>query len=442
MNDVQHYYDYKNDIYVNEYGSFLNQHQFRKKEEQLRFTDITLRVYFALNKEYIDVRANRFILAVVSDYFKSMLTLLPQQQGDGTIVNIHTDYDREEHGSVIQEFFTLFHVSLFDDTQFNIEQLEFIVSNVFVLCEMASYFQFRALEMYCQHKMVQHFDVVQFGAFFNFCLIENVHNGLYSVVHERKYLFKRLVSWFVCCAEIRDYMLPYTSLMMDTSNRNLQNKITTMPSRRSIKPSVVPVSEGHRKRKRHQLRTVNDKKVEIYEHMHAFIENFLDYDCYSSFVKEHDSMTTQLRSFTRLCVSCVTHKTSINMTCMNQVMPQHNTRRKWYFYADLNIDRTKCSTLYARIEDSHVSTSPDVMNLDQNTSFISCDTEVTTLSKLYENKATKNILPVISNFKQFVALCQFKLHENDQCYYGECDSCRARHTPLYIIKFDLNATIM
>lgn len=439
--DVQYYYEYISSLQKKmalpmlsmNHGGFVNES--RRVVDEEKFSDITLRIQFDDICGFpmsIDICIHRVILSRKSAYFDSLFGDDFSHSGNSMIpLRVALHYD---DAPIVKEFFRLFYEPIFEDSHFTTSQYEYIVTNALSLYQMSEQFLFHALRKYCKHKIFERFDISLFSTIFNYCVTNTTavataaSKPLY-VIPGRESLFKRLISWFVCCADVHGSQHPFINVCPvdddDDDDDTMNNTITGAPN------SFIPPPQEHtdeESRKRRRPSGSNDKKIETQIYMRNMIENFDQYDLYSFFI-HHDteSRTTRIRSFGRLCEACVHNKSTIHIARINQLMPD-NTRRKWHFYLELAKHDTEISSLYAQ-----------VVSNDGKNKTLQCQTRITVLSKLYKNK-TQVAIPVISSLESFTDLHQFSINEPEFCYHGECDVCHASQTRLFIVKYEIDAT--
>ncbi len=407
-----------------------------------KFSDVTLRIQFEnvdLFPTFIDIQTHRVILSRKSAYFDRLFSKF-KDTGLNKVIPLHIALHYND-APVVVEFFRLFGVSVIGDNHFTAHQYEFIVTNVLIMHHLAEQFLFHALRKYCKHKIYERFDVSLFDTIFNQSVARrnnnnnsNEHNTNIETENEesnkplyvipgRESLFRRLIAWFVCCADTHGNHLPYIELSGNMVTED--NHITGAPN------SLIPPPQQHNEdynRKRKRLSSSNDKKVETLLYMREAIENFDLFDLYS-FAINHDiaTKTTRIRSFGRLCESCVHSKNTLHVARINQIMPE-GSRRKWHFYLEIEKDQ---SSLYVRVDNMSSTSLPTML----------CKSQVTVLSKLYKNEP--QVSPtVMSSLDTFTKLNQFCINEAEFCYHGECDICHVSQTRLFIVKYEIEAVNM
>lgn len=416
-------------------GSFVN--VWRPTE---RLADVTLRLQFDNLGPFpmsTDVQTHRIVLASHSAYFDGLFN----DAHCGTtasIVPIRITLHYDE-APVVKEFFRLFYVSVFDDAMFTTQQLEFIVTNVLILHHLASQFLFDALRKYCRHKLYERFDIPLFGVIFNQCVARQVDQRLY-VIPGNESLFRRLIAWFVCCADVHNSRLPFVELGLrddDDADANgdmtmdvsIINPLTSRPNPLITPPPQQRTHGGKRKR----LSASNEKKVQVLDYMRSIVDSFDLYDTYS-FCLRHDETTntTSIRSFGRLCETCANNKQTLHIARINQTIDNGETRRRWHVYLDLSSSSPQASSsLYVNIKTRHGKAIITPMR---------CQSRVTVLSNRYQNKTQAAQQPVFSTLDSFTLLQHFYLDDIDCCYTGECDACHESNVRLFIVKYEIEAT--
>lgn len=467
----------------NFYGNvFVNLNGFNN-EKQLnneRFTDITLRIHFIDThnvNQFIDIQTHKVILAACSGYFYGVFNdNFCQYSNNNNIHEIHLNIVISDP-LIIKEFFRLFYLPVFDDTQLSIQKLEYIVLNSILLHALSTRFLFNSLKSYCERIIYERLDNDLFNDLFKYCAGANPCNNsnintsdnidtiiTRYVMHDKIDMFKRIISWFICCcSDIHSNHLTYINKLREDNdnddtiiddNDNI-NKMTNKPNYQLLNQKTNTPKEDYciLKRKRKQLSTSNNNKIEMFDYISSAVEYFDKYDLYSCFIKNiQDPVTntihnTLIRSFNRICPSCIDNNTTIQVCRMNQHISNNTIIRKWHFYLDLTTESKKYSTIYARVinkpkidegrqQQRIVSPPPRDINI------FSCQTSITQLSKLFNNNPSTGNIPVISNLSQFTQLHQFYLHDTDCCYKGECDICHTHNTHIFIIKYDINVTLL
>jgi hypothetical protein len=470
---------------ANLYGkAFINQ---QNTGYDHQFTDVTLRVHYRVASDattvdqqqqqqqqhqrdewhHVDIKTHRHMLAKCSEYFARLFLFGAGTGHDGSDVNLYlneqmpaadaaTDQGDETAEktscALIRQFFSLFYEPVLDDSQFSIARVESVVSEVLTLHSLASQFLFVPLEKYCALKLYERMDMAVFTAVFNYCVMPTPNllaasRQTYHVVDSRAELFRRLLSWFVCCADIQDYHLPYLNMLVEMANgaTSLSNSMeceVQPPQQQQLQRATALLKDKNRKRKR--LSTSNDKKIEMFDYMSTLIDQFDAYDCHSCRIEERGDTATEIRSFHRICAQCIGENKQIHITRMSQQLAARRSTRTWYFYLDLTLpaNHFKPSTLYARIVDqpqlgSIAATAAAAAEQPQPKISLSVETQVTLLSRLYENRPAVNELPVVSDLEKFTALNSFSLHDESHCYTGECDVCHSHNRRIYVVRYDV-----
>jgi len=432
-----------------------------------QFTDVTLRVHYRVNDTYpivwhqVEIKTHRYILAACSEYFAKLFTF-GGGSGSGCYneeVNLYLNEqmlqatsESEEEATMnvcalIRQFFSMAYRPILEDSQFTLTCMENVISDVLILHSLASQFLFSTLEKYCAYKLYERLDVQVFTDVFNYCVLPTPtfltdSRQTYHVIDSRITLFRRLVAWFVCCADIQDYHLPYLNMLVEMANSNsgtvsLSNSMECevgssqqQQQQQQQQQRTTIMKDKNRKRKR--LSTSNDKKIELFDYMSTLIVNFDAYDQYSCRIEEVGATTTEIRSFHRVCPQCISENKQIHITRMNQTLRGGGGQltRTWYFYLNLTMEMNTHSTLYARIITVSSSSSDGQMSLE---------TSITQLSKLYENRTTggSDDQPVVSTLDTFTALSEFSLHDQSHCYMGECDVCHSPNRRIYVVRYDI-----
>ena len=387
------------------------------------FTDITLRLHYKdydNNTLHQEIRAHRVILAACSDYFARMFDYAARTQPASTVCDIYLEdtMSNKDAMTLLPQFFALFYQPVLDDTQFSIHQLEQIVGQVLALRTLATQFLFTALEQYLTHKLYERLDIQVFVAVFIYCLTP-VSVGAYQLIDERVSLFRRLIAWFVCCADIQDYHLPHLNRIMELDTTNMDCE--SSPDQRQLFQGSDDIREKNRKRKR--LSTSNDTKVAIFDFMSGLVAQFDAHDLYSCRTHElPETGETEIRLFQRVCTQCIGDRKQVHIARANQI------HRKWFFYLDLTMNHESRSTLHAKIVDSNGNSSGTT---------VSCKTTITLLSRLFENRPQTNDRPVVSSLEHFTSLIGFRLHDASHCYLGECDVCHSHNRRIYVVRYDV-----
>lgn len=422
-------------IEMNNTSGFINQS--RQTVAHTQFSDITLRIQFENTGPFpmiTDIETHRFILATKSAYFESLFSqqfASTQQDPSSSIVILRLDQMPFSEAPVVREFFRLFYVQIFDDSQFTTNENTYIVTNVIVLHHLAEQFMFHALRKYCRHKIFQHLNLDTFTVLMNQCVARYnegmPHQQPLYVIPGKESLFRRLVSWFVCCARVSgNNGLPFADL--EGGEMPIINEVTQRPN------SLIPPPQQHDpyKQKRKRISESSNRKAEILRCMQNTITDFdALYDTYSfSLQYDQASRATRIRSFGRLCESCAHNKSSFHFAVINQVMPEDDApHRKWHIYLDLGDPMVpQSSALYVKLSNHEYP--------------MLCYTRITTLSKRYKNKVQTGMMPMIiprSSSPSFVNLQQFSLNEPEFCYHGQCDKCHLSDTRLFIIKYEIDA---
>ena len=442
----------------NLYGNiFVNMNRFTNNNDHETFSDVTIIIHYmdgnTNTNSCVELFLHRIILTR-SDYFvrlfkeKDLTTGQEKRRFDIYLDVVIYDID------VVKEFFRLFYVSIFDDTQLHISKFEMVVSNSILLHSLSSQFLFTPLRKYCKKIIFERFDLELFINVFKYCTASLPHYNnnntdivttttkiLYYIIPDKIGIFKRLISWFICCADIHQSQLPYINLST-TVNYEEINRLTNTFNDKLYKSTEI--EENIMKRKKKRLITSNDNKIETFDYISSSIYEFEKYDLYSCYIKEeyiNNNTLTSIRSFSRVCKSCIETSQTVQICRMNQVIPYSNTIRKWNFYLELTTEQKKNSTLYAKVIDLPKSNSRHDMHIENHTnnSLFSCHTTITMLSKLYKNKPTKHT--IVSNLNTFTPLQQFYLHEHESCYNGECDVCHIHNTRIFIIKYDVDVSL-
>lgn len=448
--DIQYYYEYIANLQKKivqpmlcmNHGGFINQSSTTTGLNE-KFTDVTLRIRFddiGVFPMVTDIHTHRIILATKSAYFNGLFSEGFQEGSSSSSsmmaaapiiipIQMQNHYSDSE---IVREFFRLFYMPIFEDSQFSASEYEYIVSNVLALYQLADQFFFHALRKYCKHKIYERFDVSLFSIIYNMCVSRQKKEGddtkhpLY-VIPGKGALFGRLISWFVCCADIQGTNhIPFSELMCSDSTETM-NPITQQPN-----PLIMPPPQKHDddNRKRKRLSGSSDTKVETLDYMRSAIEDFDAYDLYSFYIRhDHERRATSIRSFGRLCEACVHNKKTVHIARINQVMPDQS-RRTWHFYLELAKESNNDNSLFVHVKNSG-TTEP----------LLRCNTRITVLSKLYKNK-TQVAIPVISSLASFTNLHQFCINEPEFCYHGECDVCHDSQTRLFIVKYEIDAAFV
>ena len=398
--------------------------------DQSSFSDVTLRIVCE-DGVTIDVATHRIMLARSSVFFESLFSNRFATAGVASLT-IHGEPD------VVREFFRLFHEPVFADSHLSTEKYAYIVSNVLALHQMAEQFLFQGLRKYCRHKLYERFDLNLFSLVFNQCLVRPHHQ--YSVIPERVGLFRRLIAWFVCCAEVHGNTLPFA---VDTTQQS--NSLIPPPQARTDDGG------GGGKRKRKRPSVSSDKKLELLGFMRNVVANFDDYDGYSFRIHHGGSdNAVQIRSFGRVCHVCATDKSKIHIACVNEILPDGVSRRTWNIYLNLVTEGNEPSTLCVRANHYVLADGPapaggphhtKSYNLVHSPPLLKCQAQATVLSKLYKNKCQPGLL-VLSSLQSFTELLQFRLCDAAMCYEGQCDVCHTTQTRLYIVKYEIDVSTL
>lgn len=393
-----------------------------------RLTDVTLRLQFDNLGPFpmtTDVQTHRIVLASHSAYFNGLFNT-KHCGTDASLVPITLALHYDE-APVVREFFRLFKVSVFDDALFAPHEHDYIISNVLLLHHLATQFMFDALRKYCRHKLYERFDIPLFGVVFNQCVARHPEDGRLQVIPGNEGLFRRLIAWFVCCADVHKSRLPFVELGLKDEDDTAAMFINPLTSRPNPLVTPPPQQHGHRKRKR--LSASNEKKIGVLDYMRGAIESFDLYDTYSFSLRyEKKTDTTLIRSFGRLCESCATNKQTLHIARINQTHNQGETRRRWHIYLDLT---PQASALYVNVTTR--SGAPIVTPMR-------CESRVTVLSKRYKNKAQPMVHPIFSTLDAFTLLQHFHLDNTECCYTGECDACHESNVRLFIVKYEIQAS--
>lgn len=409
-------------LMMNQHMGFINESRQSVRHDQ--FADIKLRIHFNdKKKETMEIETHRYILATKSAYFESLF-----REGFAEMGALHFDV---EEASVIREFFRLFYVPLLEDSQFSESQYVFIVNNVLALHHLAEQFLFGTLKKYCRHKIYAHIDLNLFTLLVNQCLArrhpanedgDNNQSPPFYVIPGRESLFRRAISWFVCCAKVSGTnTLPFAELETESSSVH----INTLTQRAN---SLVPPPQQKPEKKRKRISESSNRKVEALQCMRQSIVNFDTYDTHS-FSLQYEDNRTYIRSFSRICESCARNKSSFHFAVINQVIPENDLRLKWHIYLDLG-------------EPSQPLSSSLYIKLSNHNCPVLCQTRITPLSKCYKNKVQTGVASILSSSESsFVNLQQFSLNDTEFCYEGECEKCHLPQTRLFVIKYEIDATM-
>lgn len=405
---------------------FINES--RQSVRYNQFADIKLRIHFDDAKQTMEIETHRYILATKSAYFESLFS---KEGGFSEIGALHFDVDE---ASVIREFFRLFYVPLLEDSQFTENEYVFIVNNVLALHHLAEQFLFHTLRKYCRHKIYTHIDLNLFTLLVNQCLARrhpanedgDTNQPPFYVIPGRESLFRRAISWFVCCAKVKSGInsgLPFAELEDDHPPSVHINTLTQRAN------SLIPPPQQNPEKKRKRISESSNRKVEALQCMRQSIVNFDTYDTHS-FSLQYEAGRTYIRSFSRICESCARNKGSFHFAVINQVIPESSDLRlKWHIYLDLG-------------EPSQPLSSSLYIKLSNHNCPVRCQTRITPLSKSYKNKVQIGVASILSpRESSFVNLHQFSLNDAESCYEGECEKCHLPQTRLFVIKYEIDATM-
>lgn len=399
------------------------------------FTDITLRLHYKdydNNTLHQEIRVHRVILAACSNYFARMFDYAARAKPAVTVCDIYLEeaMSNQDAQILLPQFFALFYQPVLDDTQFSIHQLEQIVAQVLTLRTLATQFLFTALEQYLTHKLYERLDVQVFVAVFMYCLVPGSH----QIISERCELFRRLIAWFVCCADIQDYHVPHLNRIMELQSTGSTGAVTTTTNDEHMDcetggvgavPTTTTIDAREKNRKRKRLSTSNDAKIAIFDFIARLVPEFDSHDVYSCRTRESTHTgETEIRLFQRVCTQCIGDKKQV------QIMRANQAQRKWFFYLDLTLNHHDShSTLHAKIVNT--STGPG------SSARVACRTTVTLLSRLFENRPQCSEGFVVSELENFTSLLGFRLHDQSHCYLGECDVCHSHSRRIYVVRYEV-----
>ena len=355
--------------------SFINYsrlHQYKEKA-----TDIILMIHYYKDindkknsEEILEIKTHKIILMACTVYFDKLIEYNKDKlshtychvfnnikSGCGTTIHsissidtslsissqkisIYIDSIEIDHSSILIEFFKLFYIPIFDDTQLTLNELNFIKCNILVINALSIFFQYTTLEQYCKQKIYERLDLQSFTTVFNYCIQPNPmyikNKYMYYVLHDKKDIFKRLISWLMCCADLYNNSsggklniktqqpqdeeeeygggsgnteLPYNNIDDDLRKYNdeysfidsfKQDHIITMnieqqeEEEEEVKRSgVAPLHHLYKRdkeinnNKRKRCNFNNDKKLQLIEVISSLIENYDKYDKFSNYITDN-----------------------------------------------------------------------------------------------------------------------------------------------------------
>jgi len=167
-------------------------------DSRVLYSDIEIAVTDALSQGVAFViRTHRVILYAASAHFRALLGF----HSDDDRIRVHIDFAQlsaREAEPVVRLFFRLFYVTSF--AQLSTEEVARIDEYLLYMYQLAIYFTYDTLRLYCERRLFAAFSLEHFKLFTDYALTASIQSaGKFCILNERLFLFGRFLQWYQCC---------------------------------------------------------------------------------------------------------------------------------------------------------------------------------------------------------------------------------------------------
>jgi len=402
------------------------------------YTDIMLYIVDEeTHAKRLEIASHRLILYSASRHFRKLLTFEGGGGGGGArheSIVLYLNFSSGLCESVVRLFFRLFYVGDFDSRHLTTPELDLIKENVLHLYQLAHYFGFDSLALYCEAYLFDTMCVEYFNLLSNYCLQKNQETGKFYIVGERLTVYARLLQWYQCCIEHVGYA-PLQVCGSSEGETHITRKYFSCNKEeimRELAESVENISACAVPQRALRLLGGQGSQVDYYRRIcHTCLHggarmrrNYSGLYCINLGCLEKRYREGHARYAFRL------RRTTQSASCVLEASLEHRSAP-----SEETSHRDKRARLESEEEEEMLveggGGQEEPVSAPGGRTLYCCRTDVTLLSRRYE-------LTLVSqshrkkSFAHYTELARFEMHDKKYCYTGKCDTC-AERKPVYII---------